>query len=253
MTTHQNTSVSEGTSFSKLSQNIWGLVADALDPFQLRDQHLLKQVADDIENGSVALDDATRIVLRAVDPVSDQLRGWYSASDLKTVQTCYALVRQYDAAAVDREGEQLLEKLERLGERLGAEEEEHPMVDMPAITLDLQAELAMVAAALRYGPISEEWARDIVDRALASPRVVGSLDKRHLEPLAICLLATDDGDLNNIFAVDRYSPMILTNFSQALVQITTAIIMSNFLLNVPHRVEPRCTEEFSHYVASPSY
>jgi hypothetical protein len=123
-------------------------------------------VAANIKQGSVALEDATRIVMRALDPVSDELRGWYSASELKTVQTCYTLVRQYEAAAVDRGGKQLLETLERLGERLGAEGIEHAMHYMPAVKkLDLRGDLAMVAAELRDGPITKERAGDIVDEA----------------------------------------------------------------------------------------
>ncbi len=138
--------------------------------------------------------------MRAIDPVSDELRGWYSASDLETLQTCYTLVRQYEAAAVDRDGEQLRETLERLGERLGAAGEEHAMHYMPAVKkLDLRGDLAMVAAELRDGPITEERAGYIVNQALKSLDAVGTLNKRQLETLAICLLAIDDEDLNNIF------------------------------------------------------
>jgi hypothetical protein len=204
LTIHQITSIPEGTSSSSFAQNVGEFLTNALDPFQLRDQHLMMEVAADINQGSVALEDATRIVMRAIDPVSDQLRGWYSAGNLKTVETCYTLVRQYEAAAVDREGEQLLETLERLGERVGAAGVEHAMHYMPAVKkLDLQGDLAMVAAELRDGPITKERAGYIVDQALHSFDPVGTLDKRHLEALAICLLVTDDGDLNNIFSVEE--------------------------------------------------
>jgi hypothetical protein len=214
LTIHQITSIPEGTSSSSFAQNVGEFLTNALDPFQLRDQHLMMEVAADINQGSVALEDATRIVMRAIDPVSDQLRGWYSAGNLKTVETCYTLVRQYEAAAVDREGEQLLETLERLGERVGAAGVEHAMHYMPAVKkLDLQGDLAMVAAELRDGPITKERAGYIVDQALHSFDPVGTLDKRHLEALAICLLVTDDGDLNNIFSVEepdtRQDPQII--------------------------------------------
>lgn|GEM_PF-4987643 len=199
MTIHQITSIPEGTSSSSFVQNVSKFLTDALDPFQLRDQHLMMEVAADIKQGSVALEDATRIVMRAIDPVSDELRGWYSSSELKTVQTCYTLVRQYEAAAVNHEGEQLRETLERLGERLGAEGEEHAMHYMPAVKLDLRGDLAMVAAELRDGPITEKRAGYIVNQALKSLDAVETLNKKQLETLAICLLAIDDEDLNNIF------------------------------------------------------
>jgi hypothetical protein len=203
LTIHQITSIPEGTSSRSFVQNVGKFLTDALDPFQLRDQHLMMEVAADIKQGSVALEDATRIVMRAIDPVSDELRGWYSSSELKTVETCYTLVRQYEAAAVDREGGQLRETLERLGERLGAAGEEPTITEMPSLKLDLRGDLAMVAAELRDGPITKERAGDIVDQALQSFDAVGTLDKKHLEALAICLLATDDGDLNNIFSVEE--------------------------------------------------
>lgn len=199
MTTIQNTSHTQGPSFGDFSRDAWAFISDAIDPFQLRDRHLLEQVAANIQRGSVALEDATRVVYRAIDPVSDQLRGWYSTTDLKTVRTCHLLVSQYEAAAVDREGEGLREVINRVGYDVGQLEAEHSMTSIPAVTLDLRGHLAMVAGALEAGPISKGRAQEIVDRSLESLSDIPLLGQKHLESLAICLLAVDDEDLNDIF------------------------------------------------------
>ncbi len=137
--------------------------------------------------------------MRAIDPVSDQLRGWYSKTDLKTIQTCHSLVSQYKVAAVDREGEGLGELIDRLENYLVQVEREHSPTSLPAVTLDLRGHLAMVAGALETGPISRVKAQEIVDRSLQSSNEIGLLAQKHLESLAICLLAVDDEDLNDIF------------------------------------------------------